>query len=150
VSLFTRLQNAIGFTRTEALVLLFLTGTFLLGLGLKYARGPADPVPTGLPATTRSDSTFVARSALANDPSRGPLTASAAKAKTPPPTGSISINASSKEELMRLPGIGPAYAERIIAFRTEHGPFRTLEEVQNVKGIGPRTYERIKPFLRLH
>jgi competence protein ComEA len=150
VSLFTRLHNAIGFTRTEAQVLLFLTGTFLLGLGLKYTRAPANPATTDLPATTRSDSTFVARSALANDPSRAPLTASAARAKAPPAAGSVSINASSKEELMQLPGIGPAYAERIVAFRTAHGPFRKLEEVQNVKGIGPRTFERIKPFLRLH
>ncbi len=150
MSLFTRLQDAVGFTRTEAQVLLFLTGTFLLGLGLKSMRGPAGPVPGGLPATTRSDSTFAARSALANDPSHAPRTASAARTKTPPAANSISINSSSKDELMRLPGIGPAYAERIIAFRTEHGPFRTLEEVQNVKGIGPRTFERIKPFLRLH
>jgi comEA protein len=150
VSLFTRLQNAIGFTRTEAHVLLFLTATFVLGLGLKYTRGPANPATTDLPSTSRSDSTFVARSALANDPSRTPLRASTARAKTPPAAGSININASSKGELMQLPGIGPAYAERIVAFRAEHGPFRTLEEVQQVKGIGPRTFERIKPFLRLH
>jgi comEA protein len=149
VSLFTRLQEAIGFTRTEAQVLLFLTGAFFLGLGLKYARDPATTVTTGLPATTLSDSTFAARSAVANDPSRVPVTSSAAKT-TPPAPGSISINTSSKEELMRLPGIGPAYAGRIVAFREEHGPFRTLEELRHVKGIGPKTFERIKPFLRLH
>jgi competence ComEA-like helix-hairpin-helix protein len=150
VSLFTRLQEAIGFTRTEAQVLLFLSGTFILGLGLKYLRDPALTAPTDLPSTHRSDSTFAARSAIANDPSRVPVTAAAARTKTPPAAGSININTSSKEELMRLPGIGPAYAGRILAFRAEHGPFRTLEELQNVKGIGPKTFERIKPFLRLH
>lgn len=150
MSLFTRLQEAIGFTRTEAQVLLFLTGTLILGLGLKYARDPANTVPTGLPATTRSDSTFAARSAVANDPSRVPVTSKAAKTKTPPAAESICINTSSKEELMRLPGIGPAYAGRIVAFRAEHGPFRRLEELRQVKGIGPKTFERVKPYLRLH
>ena len=46
--------------------------------------------------------------------------------------------------LQTLPGIGPALAERIIAYRTEHGPFRTVEELLEVKGIGEATLEKLR------
>ena len=150
MSLFTRLQGAIGFTRTEAQVLLFLSGTFLLGLGVKYFRSPADSPSTVTPDYTRSDSTFIARSALSRDAAPPSSRSTSGRTKTPPSAGGISLNRSSREEFMRLPGIGPAYADRIIAYRAEQGPFRTLEDLQNVKGIGPKTFARIKPFLRLH
>ncbi len=51
----------------------------------------------------------------------------------------IDINGASIEDLDTLPGIGPALAERIIAYRDEHGPFGSVEELQNVSGIGPQT-----------
>lgn len=43
-----------------------------------------------------------------------------------------------------LPGIGPAYAQRIIEYRQAHGGFKAIEEIQNVSGIGPKTFEKIK------
>lgn len=55
----------------------------------------------------------------------------------------VSINAGTIEELDSLPGIGPAVAKRIIAFR-EHKPFKTLEEIKQVKGIGEKLYEKLK------
>jgi len=53
----------------------------------------------------------------------------------------ININTASVEELTQLKRVGPRYAEKIVAFRDENGPFKTVEELVNVPGIGPKTLE---------
>jgi competence protein ComEA len=55
------------------------------------------------------------------------------------PIGPVDVNHASAEELIALPGIGPALAARIIAYREEHGPFASLDELERVQGIGPQT-----------
>ena len=64
-------------------------------------------------------------------------------------TGFVHINSASLSELESLPGIGPAYAQRIIAYRIEHGGFRDLSEVAKVKGIGSARLEKIRSHLAL-
>ncbi len=61
---------------------------------------------------------------------------------------SIDINHADKEELEKLPRIGPAMAGRIIEYRNTNGPFTSLDELKKVKGIGKKTFELIKPYLR--
>ncbi|MCX5716400.1 MAG: helix-hairpin-helix domain-containing protein [Candidatus Omnitrophica bacterium] len=56
----------------------------------------------------------------------------------------ININTASKEDIMRLKGVGPALAEAIIEYRTAHGSFKDKEELKAVKGIGPVKYDGIK------
>ena len=53
--------------------------------------------------------------------------------------GPIDINSAALDDLITLPGIGPALAQRIIDYRIEHGPFRSVEELELVSGIGPQT-----------
>ena len=55
----------------------------------------------------------------------------------------FSINTSGLDELVRLPGIGPSIAQRIIDYRAEHGLFQNIEELMNVPGIGPAKYESL-------
>ncbi len=66
------------------------------------------------------------------------------------PLHSISLNLGTKEDLIRLPGVGPASAERILAYREERGTFRSLEEIENIHGIGPIKFEKMKQYLRLN
>ena len=61
----------------------------------------------------------------------------------------ISINTAQTDELDVLPGIGPALAGRIVAYRKEHGPFKTVEDIKKVKGIGNKLFEKMLPFIEL-
>lgn len=61
--------------------------------------------------------------------------------------GVIDLNRADAATLERLPGIGPATAQAIIAYRAEHGRFASIEELDNVSGIGPSTIERVRPYL---
>lgn len=61
--------------------------------------------------------------------------------------GKININTATAKELDTLPGIGPAYAERIIKYREEFGPFKKIEDMKKVRGIGDATFEEIKDLI---
>ena len=59
-------------------------------------------------------------------------------------TGKININTADKNELMKLSGIGPVLAERIIAYREKEGCFSTIEDLTKVSGIGKVTFAKFK------
>lgn len=61
----------------------------------------------------------------------------------------VDLNTATATQLDSLPGVGPVTAERILAWRTEHGNFRRVEELQEVEGIGPKTYADIAPHVRV-
>ena len=61
----------------------------------------------------------------------------------------IDINSAPAEALEELPGIGPALAEAIIAYREAHGPFASVEQLDEVPGIGPAKIEAARPYIRL-
>lgn len=60
----------------------------------------------------------------------------------------VNINTATKEELMRLRGIGPALAEAIIEYRTTYGSFQDKEELKKVKGIGQAKYDAVKEYIK--
>jgi len=59
----------------------------------------------------------------------------------------ININTASVDELGLLPGIGPAYAQRIIDYRSKNGLFGSISEIQHVSGIGDKTFEKIRELI---
>jgi len=63
------------------------------------------------------------------------------------PQRPVNLNTATVTELMQLPRIGQKTAERILAFRKQHGGFQRPEELMNVKGIGEKAFSRLKPFL---
>jgi competence protein ComEA len=67
-------------------------------------------------------------------PSGGAVGGAAGGAVT---TGPISLNSATAEQLDTLPGIGPVTAQKIIAFRQQHGPFQSVAGLDAIPGIGP-------------
>ena len=59
----------------------------------------------------------------------------------------VDINAADVAELERLPEIGPALADRIVAYRAMHGSFRSPKELVQVKGIGPKTFAALADYV---
>jgi competence protein ComEA len=64
-------------------------------------------------------------------------------------SGMVNVNAATAEELSLLPGVGPAKAQAIIAYRKEHGGFKKVEDLSEVKGIGQKALERMRPHVAL-
>jgi competence protein ComEA len=60
----------------------------------------------------------------------------------------VNINDAAAGQLALLPRIGPALAERIVAFRDENGKFSSPDDLMLVRGIGEKTMELLRPFVR--
>ncbi|WP_034483441.1 ComEA family DNA-binding protein [Actinomadura oligospora] len=63
------------------------------------------------------------------------------------PGAPLDLNTATAEQLDQLPGVGPVLARRIIDYRTQHGPFRSVDQLQEVPGIGARRLTDLKPLL---
>jgi len=90
-----------------------------------------------------------AATAYAADP--GPPAAQS----TPCPSGqaptpsTLDLNGADEQALLGLPGIGPSRARAIVAFRTAHGPFRSLSQLLQIKGIGRALLKQLRPLVTL-
>ncbi len=64
--------------------------------------------------------------------------------------GQVNINTADAETIStELNGIGLAKAKAIVAYRTKHGPFRSVDDLSLVKGIGERTVEKNRQDIRV-
>jgi len=61
--------------------------------------------------------------------------------------GVVNINSAELDELMLLPRVGPAVAQRIIDFREENDGFKSVEDLLLVRGIGDATFEGMAPHV---
>ena len=68
--------------------------------------------------------------------------------KALPPLASVDINRASPQQLEALPQVGPKLAQRIVAYRKQHGPFTSIEALDSVKGIGPKLLHKMRPYLK--
>lgn len=70
----------------------------------------------------------------------GGVGATAGTAGVGVPAGPVSLNTATVEQLDTLPGVGPVLAQHIIDYRTQHGGFRSVDELRQVNGIGDRRF----------
>ena len=61
--------------------------------------------------------------------------------------GPIDLNVATEEQLDALPGVGPATAAAIVAYRDEHGPFGSVDDLGDVHGIGPAKLDAIRDLV---
>lgn len=115
-------------TKGERAILIFLTLSALLGVGMNYYKKLTDKldvkvIPVNTDRDDRAIEALLQRSKLVN------------------------INTADVETLKRLTGIGPSLAKEIVAHRNINGLFQNVEALNNVKGIGPKKLEAVKPYL---
>lgn len=114
------------FTRDERAVVVFLAVSLAVG-SLVMAARRVDP-------------------RLATEASPSGTGSAAVAAPADAPAWPVDVNRASADELVALPGVGPARAAAIVALRDARGGLRSLDELLDVKGIGPKTLERLRPF----
>jgi competence ComEA-like helix-hairpin-helix protein len=106
-----------------------LGAAFVLGLGVRVVqevRGRAVSYPV---MVVKDDAEMLALKQRADSL----IAARAAEAEAP-----VGINTATAADFERLSGIGKVLAARIVAYREEHGPFASVDELINVSGIGPK------------
>jgi comEA protein len=156
MKLLTKFNQTFGFTQTESRVVLFLVLAFIIGAGIKifkltprtestydYSAADSEFSARSL-LLARSDSAESAESTEIETVNKNRKTSSPVTQELP--LNSIDINTATKDELVKLPGIGEAMAERIILYREENGPFKSVEELMYIKGIGVKKLERLAPY----
>jgi competence protein ComEA len=65
------------------------------------------------------------------------------------PASKVNLNTAGVEELDGLPKVGPVLAQRIVDWRKEHGPFKTVEELDAIDGVGPKMLEALLPLVTI-
>jgi competence protein ComEA len=123
--------------RRAALMLALLA---LAGAGVRYVLSPSPSVP---PGDVRLQSTSVTRPGGLQETARR----AAQLARPLLPGERIDIDRADVSEITRLPRVGPALAQRIVAWRSEHGPFGSLARLDSVSGVGPKLLDAILPFV---
>jgi competence protein ComEA len=68
---------------------------------------------------------------------------------TGPAEAPVNLNTASLGQLDALPGVGPVLAQRILDYRTQNGPFTTIDQLQEVPGVGPKKFDSLKPHVRV-
>jgi len=120
---------------------------------LKDGTRVADAVARAGGPTRRADLSAVNLAAPLVDgqqvivPRRGPGGMTAALAGTSAPGSKVSLASATAEQLDELPGIGPVTAEKIVDWRTTHGPFRSVDDLDDVPGIGPARIEQLRDLV---
>jgi competence protein ComEA len=76
-----------------------------------------------------------------------PIMTTFANSSPSPTPGRLNLNVASVVELDQLPGVGPVTAQRIVAYREQHGPFKSVDQLREAKLVNAPTFEKIKEQL---
>ncbi|MEU1803275.1 ComEA family DNA-binding protein [Streptomyces sp. NPDC019937] len=114
--------------------------------GLNRARPLVDgeQIVVGAPAHQAPAGPAPAGPAAAPAPGSGP----GPGAPGAPGGGVLSLNSATAEQLDTLPGVGPVLARHILDYRTQHGGFRSIDELREVNGIGDRRFADLRPLVQ--
>ncbi len=106
-------------------------------------RGDTATYPMSSPATTKDKTVFQTAPVEARNRH------GKARKETAAEICPVNVNQAEVGGLTTLPGVGPKLAERMLAYRKTHGPFRHLSDLRKIKGIGQKKLDRMKGCLIL-
>jgi competence ComEA-like helix-hairpin-helix protein len=134
---FRKVREYFVFTRNEQKILFLLSVVFCIGAGIKAYKAMTGPPAEATFDYSQSDSVFAAR------------TAAVTTARGDSSHGRLDLNTATRAQLIALPGIGPKLAERIIAYRTAHTRFRTINDIRKIAGFGAKKYELLRSTIEV-
>jgi competence protein ComEA len=119
---------------------LLLATLALAGAGVRFACAPA-------PSAAPGDVQVGPASSTPHAGLRETARQSARLARPLLPGERIDLDRADVTEITRLPRVGPALAQRIVAWREEHGAFGGLARLDSVSGVGPKLLDALRPFV---
>jgi competence ComEA-like helix-hairpin-helix protein len=120
----------------------------LFGSAVRWFRSQVSEPWTAVELAAIADSTKTAEQAAQTAPAGSPEGEKNTRAMGRDPAPSrIDLNRADASSFDALPGIGKTKALAIVAWRAEHGPFRSPADLDQVPGIGPKTVERLAPLV---
>src|SRR3954468_23214479 len=119
---------------------LMLASLALGGAGVRYLLSPS---PASPPGDVQLQSASAPRPLGLQETARR----AAQLARPLLPGERIDLDKADVSEITRLPRVGPALAQRIVAWRTEHGPFGSVVQLDSVSGVGPKLLDAIRSFI---
>ena len=123
--------------RRAALLLALLT---LAGAGVRLVLAPSTEAAPG-------DVRLVAVDTPPANGLRATARNAARLARPLLPGERVDLDRADVTEITRLPRIGPAFAQRIVAWREQHGPFGGLARFDSVPGVGPKLLDALRPYV---
>lgn len=136
-------------TPEERLALIVISVLLVAGAGARHLSSRAEARQWLEYSAESADTLDPANSGSLRRAAEGELALEEIRKKPLEPGEKLNPNHAPPEQLARLPRIGPALAERIVASRTADGPFRSIEDLRRVSGIGPSLLEAIGPHVDL-
>jgi len=112
----------------------------LAGAAVRFALAPA-------PTAAAGDVRFAPVDSPPGSSVEATARASARLLRPLQPGDRIDLDTADVTEITRLPRVGPALAQRIVGWRTAHGPFGSLARLDSVPGIGPQLLEALRQYV---
>ena len=124
-----------------AVVIATITATFLApSTASATIAAPADTAPSCEP-------TVLEARAAKKTPAAAKAPAKKKSTSKKNLTGKLNINTATSEQMQLLPGVGPAKADRVVAYRKSNGPFKRVKDLRRVKGFGYKSLQKLEKHL---
>jgi len=119
-------------------------GALLFAMGGTWSTTPdVLAAPNAPPPSPRARPPSPPPSSTPSSPASPPVRAATRGALV----GKLNLNTATDSQLVLLPSVGPAKAERIITWRKRNGGFKRTADLRRVRGIGYRTFKKLAPYL---